>query len=69
MPISCCAIGCTNRQGYPGKRFFSFPKNKEQRGISAIKRDKWAPSAYSKICSDHFVTGKCVNFRSYDLCK
>lgn len=60
MVICCCAVGCSNRQGRPGKRFFAFPKDKKQRDkwIAAVKREKWVPSRYSRLCSDHFVSGK-----------
>ena len=34
MPISCCAIGCTNRQGYPGKRFFFVSERIKNKGES-----------------------------------
>ncbi len=64
----CSVVGChRNSTKDKGKvRFFSFPKlNKEQRElwISALKRQnedgsRWLPSRHSKVCSDHFVSGK-----------
>lgn len=59
MVISCCAFGCTNRQGKAGIKFFRFPKDVERRKkwIVAIKRQNWTPTEYSRVCSAHFVTG------------
>uniref|UniRef100_A0A1X7SG23 THAP-type domain-containing protein n=1 Tax=Amphimedon queenslandica TaxID=400682 RepID=A0A1X7SG23_AMPQE len=56
MPITCCVYQCHNRQGKHNTRFFSFPKDQERKSkwIAAIRRDKWQPSKYSKVCSDHF---------------
>ena len=56
MPITCCVYQCHNRQGKPNTRFFSFSKDEGRKGrwIAAIRRDKWQPSKYSKVCSTHF---------------
>ena len=66
MVISCCAFGCQNRQRKPNTKFFRFPSNSKQRlrWILAVKRDKWTPDKYSRICSDHFVGGiaGCLRF-------
>ena len=44
----------------PGKRFYSFPKDDElrDRWTAAVSRKDWRPTKYTKICSDHFITGK-----------
>ena len=64
MVICCCAFSCSNHQGCPSERFFSFPENvkKRKRWFIAIKREKWTPLEYSKVCSDHFITGTCLHF-------
>ena len=60
MVVSCCAIDCANRFGKPGIKFYAFSANTTQRNswISAIRREKWKPEPFSRICSAHFVTGK-----------
>ena len=52
---SCCAIGCTNHQGEPDFRFYTFPKNAEQRNkwIAAVRRKNWEPGRWTKICSEY----------------
>ena len=61
MVFSCCAYGCTNRQGMADIKFFHFPRDEERRSkwIAAIKRQNWTPSEYSRLCSAHFITGEC----------
>ncbi|CAJ0931578.1 unnamed protein product [Ranitomeya imitator] len=55
----CAAKGCKNRLSKGcGKHFFRFPmKNPEYlaKWIEVIRRDKWKPSIYSRLCSDHFT--------------
>ncbi|XP_041847555.1 uncharacterized protein LOC121643965 isoform X1 [Melanotaenia boesemani] len=61
MVISCCAVGCTNRQGHkPGISFYRIPKNPERRRqwIAAINRKSWEPTALSRLCSEHFLNGQ-----------
>ena len=72
MVWSYCAVGCTNRYGLPGIRFFSFPCDEIQcqKWIAAIRREKWSPTKNSKLCSAHFITGKLYHvnglfFESY----
>ena len=62
MPIYCCAPGCSNSQ-QTGKNvsFYRIPTDLERRRrwIAAINRKDWQPSVYQRLCSDHFVGGKC----------
>nr|XP_054773380.1 THAP domain-containing protein 2-like [Lytechinus pictus] len=57
MP-SCAAINYTNRlvKG-SGKTFHKFPKAGSahlKEWLVKMKRDKWTPSKYATLCSDHF---------------
>ena len=56
MVCSCCAY---NRYGVPGIKFFKFPAEKQRRDkwVSAIRRHKWKPNEYSRVCSSHFISG------------
>ena len=61
MVISCCAYAWANRIGKrPGLQFYSFPADRRRRDlwIKAVRQKKWLPSKTSRICSDHFVSGK-----------
>lgn len=61
MVTSCCAIGCTFRYKKGGPiRMFRIPKDQKlkQLWLKAIKRDKWTPTNSSRICGQHFQTGK-----------
>jgi len=60
MVISCCAVGCANRQGKANTSFYRIPFDGERRHrwIAAIRRKDWQPSKYSRICSEHFLQGK-----------
>ncbi|CAH2328771.1 THAP domain-containing 1-like [Pelobates cultripes] len=55
----CAASGCKNRLSKGcGKHFFRFPlKNPEKlaKWIAAVRREKWTPTIYSRLCSDHFT--------------
>ncbi|KAL5235047.1 hypothetical protein ACI65C_002457 [Semiaphis heraclei] len=60
MPVSCAAYGCTNRYK-PGQtiHFFRFPLanvDLNKKWIAAIKRKKFTPTKWSRLCSDHFVS-------------
>jgi hypothetical protein len=59
MVISCCCYGCTNRQGKNNIRFYRFPRSEihKNQWIAAMRRDKWAPTKFSRVCSAHFITG------------
>ena len=58
MPSSCCAIGCVSRYKKNKVRLFRFPTGKKQREawIRAIRREKWIPNDYSRICELHFIS-------------
>ncbi|XP_060789859.1 uncharacterized protein LOC132894265 isoform X6 [Neoarius graeffei] len=61
MPESCSAFGCNNRRGdKPGLTFHRFPVNPERREQwrAAVKRDDWTPTRYSRVCGEHFISGK-----------
>uniref|UniRef100_A0A3B4UQL0 THAP-type domain-containing protein n=1 Tax=Seriola dumerili TaxID=41447 RepID=A0A3B4UQL0_SERDU len=59
MVISCCAVGCTNRQGTTNIAFYHTPKDMERRKrwITAIHQKNWEPSKHTRLCSAHFVQG------------
>ena len=74
----CCVIDCTNSSSKKwecqekGIKFFSFPtRDPEQRDkwISAVNRIEegkpWIPKYYSKICSEHFVSGEWSRTRGH----
>ncbi|XP_033977720.1 uncharacterized protein LOC117475554 [Trematomus bernacchii] len=61
MPGICCAVGCDNsRQRNPGLQFVSIPKDVDRRNkwLAAIRRDHWQPTSNSRLCSQHFVSGR-----------
>lgn len=55
----CCAFGCTNREGH-GIPFHRFPTAAERRKkwITALKREGWEPTKYSRLCAKHFIEGE-----------
>ena len=71
MVRSCCAVGCTNRQG--GEKanlsFYRIPRGKtptellrRKEWIRVIRRDDWKTWSQEKIskafiCSEHFISG------------
>lgn len=72
MVHTCTVQGCRSRSSDDIKRsFFRIPavitrEGEVTEGLSRERREKWLaeinrknyrPSAYTKICSDHFVTG------------
>ena len=77
MPSYCCAPGCSNhqqtRQDLSIYRIPSEP-DRRRRWSAAINRKDWKPSAYQRLCSDHFIGGKsnkmCLKmlFVSVTLC-
>ena len=63
MPHACAVVDCKNRYSKGGKKkFYRFPAEKDRRHIwvAALNRKNWSPSEYSRVCSDHFVTGKII---------
>ena len=65
MSLSCCAFGCANRY-FSGtkKHFFRIPASEDQRmkWIAAINRKNWTPTEGTRLCSDHFTSGKHLNY-------
>ena len=63
MPVSCCAVNCTNRFSKgSGVGFFQFPVDPRKLWIRAISRvdvsgRKWEPSVHGRICGVHYVSG------------
>uniref|UniRef100_A0A3P9LUP1 THAP domain-containing protein 1 n=1 Tax=Oryzias latipes TaxID=8090 RepID=A0A3P9LUP1_ORYLA len=61
MVHTCVAVGCHNRKT-PDSRlsFYRFPRDKDrkQRWIAAVKRAVWQSTDASRLCSEHFVSGK-----------
>ena len=61
MVNNCCVVGCTNYVGKkPGLRFYSFPADTQRREkwVAAVRRKGWQPSKHTRICNEHFITGK-----------
>ena len=62
----CTSPGCTNSYGQDKangvkRSYYSYPLGDQKRlrmWLKSIPREDWKPTAYSKICSDHFVAGK-----------
>ncbi|XP_037291179.2 uncharacterized protein LOC119186937 isoform X3 [Rhipicephalus microplus] len=58
MPVSCCALGCSNSV-LRGKRLFRIPLSEKdaarrQVWLAIIKREGFVPTAGSRFCEDHF---------------
>ena len=62
MVVSCCAYGCTNRQGKVCVKFYRFPFDTELKAkwVAAIEMENLTPNEHSRLCSAHFITGKRV---------
>ena len=61
MPVSCCAVNCTNRfKAGSGIGFYVFPVNEDKRKawIRAVSRYKWQPKPSDRLCGAHFVKGR-----------
>lgn len=62
MPY-CVAYKCNNTSvNAPGLSFHKFPAISDRpdirrQWIHNVSRDKWTPSKYSKLCSEHFTPG------------
>lgn len=54
----CCAVNCTNSCSLgSGKSFYRFPFHKPDllwKWAFNVGREKWKPSQYTVLCSDHF---------------
>ncbi|KAM9486899.1 uncharacterized protein Hap1MRO34_006798 [Clarias gariepinus] len=61
MVHTCVVAGCRNRRT-PGTAlsFYRFPRDPErkQRWIAAVNREGWVPNEGSRLCSNHFISGK-----------
>lgn len=53
--VYCAAFGCTN-SSQKGRGMFIFPKDKRLREVwtKKVNRENWTPSAYSRLCDEHF---------------
>jgi hypothetical protein len=51
----------------PGISFFRFPReeNRRKNWIAALRRDKWTPTKWSRICSAHFISGTGILVYNY----
>ena len=62
MVNHCSVVGCSNRVGKKeGLSFYRFPlgdKDRCNRWVAAVRRVDWKPSVHSRICNEHFITGK-----------
>lgn len=80
MPQRCAAVGCTNASNkLPKVRFFCFPAAslhaaKRKKWIQAMRRmnvdgSTWTPTANSRVCSEHFISGKVLCLMAFTLRK
>ncbi len=75
MVLTCCIVGCHNRGTRDKVSFFRIPSTpgtndtaeavsliaeRRQRWISKINRKDWLPSKYSRVCSEHFISGSTI---------
>ncbi|XP_067657643.1 THAP domain-containing protein 1-like [Haliotis asinina] len=71
--VNCCSVrGCSNRSNRDGKSYHSIPavivnqgdrtrelsEQRRAQWIAKLGRENYTPTKYTKICSDHFVSGK-----------
>ncbi|XP_055928658.1 uncharacterized protein LOC129959790 [Argiope bruennichi] len=67
MPSACCVPNCKSNytKNSPNISVFSFPKDENTRRawISAIKRDNFVPTKYSKVCAKHFPENQFLTVR------
>ncbi|XP_051238686.1 peroxynitrite isomerase THAP4-like [Dicentrarchus labrax] len=59
MPLICCAAGCNNKKGDPKISFYRLPQDEKRhhQWLAAIKRADWTPTANTRLCVAHFVSG------------
>ena len=73
MVHSCCVVGCRKqRGGDQGISFFVIPaiilnqgekthelsRKRRDAWLSSINRKDWMPSSNSRVCSEHFISGR-----------
>ncbi|GFS16513.1 THAP domain-containing protein 11 [Elysia marginata] len=69
MGVACCVAGCKNRcKAGSGICFYRIPKKPESKRrawLTALTVNRyhglckqWEPSPYSRVCNQHFVTGR-----------
>ncbi|XP_055939658.1 THAP domain-containing protein 2-like [Argiope bruennichi] len=67
MPSACCVPNCKSNytKNSPNISVFSFPRDENTRRawISAIKRDNFVPTKYSKVCAKHFPENQFLTVR------
>ncbi|XP_046360599.2 peroxynitrite isomerase THAP4-like [Haliotis rufescens] len=78
--VNCCSVrGCSNRSNRDGKSYHSIPaviinqgdrtrelsEQRRAQWIAKLGRENYSPTKYTKICSDHFVSGKPTTL--YDI--
>ncbi len=72
MVLTCCVVGCHKRGGRDKVSFFRVPSSpgptedeamaeltsrRRQAWIAKINRKDWDPSKFTRVCSDHFMSG------------
>ncbi|XP_075725326.1 peroxynitrite isomerase THAP4-like [Rhipicephalus microplus] len=69
MP-GCCVPQCTNHCT-KGVRMFRFPAspNRRKRWLVQVKRDRWEPTADSRVCAAHFEDSSFEQHRQDGLKK
>ena len=71
MVNNCCVVGCSNRVGKKKKvSFYRFPWNDKGRcdkWKASVRRSDWEPTIHTRICSEHFVSGKISTIKSVIL--
>ena len=61
VPVSCCAVNCTNRfTRDAGIGFNTIPAKKRRREacLRAISRVGWEAKSPDRYCGEHFVSGR-----------
>ena len=73
MVYCCCVIGCHNRRAREkgvsfhripavihnqGEKWKKLSSRRRSRWITAIKREHWTPNELTRLCSEHFASGK-----------
>ena len=61
VPVSCCAVNCTNRfKRDSGIGFYTIPAKQVRREawLRAISRAGWEAKSSDHLCGEHFVSGR-----------